>query len=81
MYRVDTKETRETVEKFLDKNPSKIPILLDIKNQAGKMLGVWVHPTSYLVDRKGMLRYRIMGTADWQGIEAVSILEKLMGEK
>jgi hypothetical protein len=47
----------------------------------GKLLGVWVHPTSYLVDRKGMLQYRIMGAADWTGVEAMSIIDKLVGEK
>ena len=67
--------------KFLGKNPYPLPILLDEKNKVGKLLGVWVHPTSYLVDTKGMLRYRSVGAADWTGVEAVSIIDKLLGEK
>ncbi len=58
-----------------------MPILMDEKNKVGKLLGVWVHPTSYLVDVKGMIRYRLMGAADWTGVEAVSIIDKLVGEK
>jgi len=81
VFRVNTKETRETIKKFLEKNPSNTPILLDEKNKVGKLLGVWVHPTSYLVDGRGMLRYRVMGTTDWEGVEAVSIVERLLGEK
>ena len=81
MFRIDAKESRETVNKFLVKNPSKVPILLDEKNKVGKLLGVWVHPTSYLVDSKGMLRYRAQGAADWEGVEAISIIDRLMGEK
>ncbi len=81
MFRINTKESRETVNKFLEKNPSKVPILLDEKNKVGKLLGIWVHPTSYLVDAKGMLQYRVIGTADWEGVEAISIINRLIGEK
>jgi hypothetical protein len=78
---VDTKESRETINKFLGKHPSKVPILLDEKNKVGKLLGLWVHPTSYLVDSKGLLRYRALGAVDWTGIEAVSIVDRLLGER
>jgi hypothetical protein len=78
---VDTKESRETINKFLGKHPSKVPILLDEKNKVGKLLGLWVHPTSYLVDSKGLLRYRALGAVDWTGIEALSIVDRLLGER
>jgi peroxiredoxin len=81
LFRMNTKESRETIHKFLEKSPSPLPVLLDEKNKVGKLLGVWVHPTSYLVDSKGLLRYRGMGVADWTGIEAVSIVDRLLGEK
>jgi hypothetical protein len=78
---VDTKESRETINKFLGKHPSKVPIILDEKNKVGKLLGLWVHPTSYLVDSKGLLRYRALGAVDWTGIEALSIVDRLLGER
>ena len=81
MWRIDTKESRETIEKFLEKNPINIPILLDEKNEVGRMLGVWVHPTSYLVDRKGVIQYRTLGAIDWVGVEALSTIDHLMGDK
>ena len=80
VFRVNTKESREVITKFLEKNPSPLPILLDEKNMVGKVLGLWVHPSSFLVDSRGMLRYRAVGTVDWTGIEAVSIVERLLGE-
>jgi hypothetical protein len=81
VFRVNTKESRETINKFLGKNPSNVPILLDEKNKVGKLLGLWVHPTSYLVDAKGLLRYRVVGTAEWTGVEALSIIDRLLGER
>jgi hypothetical protein len=80
LFRLDTKESRETILKFLEKSPSSLPILLDEKNKVGKLLGVWVHPTSYLVDARGLLRYRALGAVDWTGIEALSIVDHLLGE-
>jgi peroxiredoxin len=81
MFRINSKESRETINKFLEKYPSKVPILLDEKNKVGKLLGVWVHPTSYLVDSKGVLQYRAIGPAGWEGVEAISIIDRLIGEK
>jgi hypothetical protein len=81
VFRVNTKESRETINKFLGKNPSNIPVLLDEKNKVGKLLGLWVHPTSYLVDAKGLLRYRVVGAAEWPGVEALSIIDRLVGER
>ena len=81
VFRVDTKESRETINKFLGKHPSSIPILLDEKNKVGKLMGLWVHPTSYLIDSKGLVCYRAVGSVDWSGIEALSIIDRLLGEK
>ena len=44
-------------------------------------MGLWVHPTSYLVDSKGMLQYRAIGTGNWDGVEATSIIDRLIEEK
>jgi peroxiredoxin len=81
VFRIDTKESRETVLKYLEKHPLDVPVLLDGKNKVGSLFGVWVHPTSYLVDRKGMIQYRAMGVVDWMGIEALSIIDRLIGER
>jgi peroxiredoxin len=78
---VNSKESRGTINKFLEKNPTNIHILLDEQNKVGKLLGVWVLPTSYLVDSQGRVQYRAIGAVDWTGIEATSIIDRLIGEK
>jgi hypothetical protein len=65
---------------FLKKEPSSVPILLDSKGKIGRLLGLWAHPTTYLVNRKGMVIYRAVGMVDWTGIAATSVLEKLLSE-
>jgi peroxiredoxin len=66
--------------KFLEKEPVNVPILLDKNGKVGRLFGLWVHPTTYLIDRRGMVRYRSMGLADWIGLEATSVIEILLKE-
>jgi hypothetical protein len=65
---------------FLKKEPSSVPILLDSKGKIGRLLGLWAHPTTYLVNRKGMVTYRGVGMVEWTGIAATSVVEKLLNE-
>jgi hypothetical protein len=65
---------------FLKKEPLAATILLDSKGKAGRLLGVWAHPTTYLVNRKGMVTYRAVGLVEWTGINATNVIEKLLGE-
>lgn len=76
--RIDTKESRETILKFLEKNPVNIPILLDADGRVGRLFGVWAHPTSYLIDRRGMVRFRSVGMVDWMGPQALSVIKDLL---
>jgi len=80
LFRIDAKESRKTVEEFLKDNPTQMHILLDKKGKVERLFGVWAHPTSFLVDRRGYVRYRAMGPGDWVGVEAMSVITKLLEE-
>jgi len=81
LYRIDNKESRETVLKFLERESLQVPILLDEKGKAGRLFGVWVLPTTYLIDRQGNMRYRSIGAVDWADSEAKGVIEQLLKEK
>jgi len=81
LFRIDTKESRETILKFLKKNPSQLPILLDKKGKVGRLFGVWALPTTYLIDRQGMLRCRSVGAVEWTDPEAKGIIDQLLNER
>ncbi len=55
-----------------------VPTLLDKNGKVGKLFGVWAHPTSYLIDSKGMVRYRAVGAVDWVSLEATSVIDILL---
>lgn len=81
IYRVDTKESPETIKKFLEKQPYTLPILLDKTGKMGRLFGVWAHPTTYIINRKGLVCYRAVGELDWTSLEATSVIELLLQEK
>ncbi|HYB21087.1 MAG TPA: TlpA disulfide reductase family protein [Thermodesulfobacteriota bacterium] len=80
-YRINTIESLETVRKFLEKESLQVPVLLDPSDQVERLFGVWAHPTSFLIDRKGLARYRIMGLWDWNNVQATSLIDQLMKER
>lgn len=81
LFRIDTKESREAILKFLEKQPAQFSILLDTKGKVGRLFGVWAHPTTYLIDRQGIVRYRSVGAVDWTNAEAKGIIEQLLHER
>jgi peroxiredoxin len=81
VYRIDSKESPEKVAKFLEKNPVAVPTLLDETGKVGRQYGIWAHPTSYLINRKGMVCYRAIGAVDWMSLPATSVIDHLLKEK
>jgi peroxiredoxin len=66
--------------KFLEKEPVTVPVLMDKNGKVGRLFGLWAHPTTYLIDRQGMVRYRSMGLVDWTTLEATSVIDILLKE-
>ena len=80
-YRIDNKEDPQTVRQFLEKESLEFPVLLDRDGRVERLFGVWVHPTSYLIGRKGAVRYRAMGAWDWTSLQGTSAIDQLLNER
>lgn len=58
---VDQKEGGATVSKFVDEFQISFPIALDEKGAAGAAYGVQYMPTSFFLDKEGVVRYMKVG--------------------
>lgn len=58
---VDQLEAQETVQRFADSLGLTFPIALDPDGSAGKTYGLQYTPTTYVIDRDGIVRYKAVG--------------------
>ena len=77
-YRISAKESPDTLRQFMTKESLNMPVLVDKTGQTERLFGVWVHPTTYLINRQGLVVYRIMGAMDWTGLSATNTLDQLL---
>jgi hypothetical protein len=56
------------------------PVYTDDDGRSAINFGVTGVPETYLVDKKGLLRKRVIGGADWNSPEAKELIRSLMKE-
>ena len=64
-------EKRETAISYLKNMTLSYPVLLDPDSSTKKPFGVAGIPTYFVLDREGVIRHRILGKADPEGLEKI----------
>jgi thiol-disulfide isomerase/thioredoxin len=62
---VNVGEGAPRIRQFLERTPVSLSIVRDAESAVTKAWRVRMLPASFLVDRRGMLRYQIVGEADY----------------
>lgn len=70
-YAINLQETPEKVKAFMEKNQYKIPVLLDHDGAVGRKFQVNVIPTTIVIDKTGIIKYRHAGNVTVADLEAV----------
>jgi len=75
---VNMAEDKATVKEFLNtKVKVDFPVLFDSNGKALQDWGVYAFPTSYVVDKNGLIRYALFGSIDWDEEEIVNKITAL----
>jgi thiol-disulfide isomerase/thioredoxin len=77
---VNLAEQAEDFQPFLQQNPVNFPVLLDPQGQAIKDWQIVAYPTTYLIDKKGQIRYALFGGTEWDQAHHLEIIESLLNE-
>jgi len=77
---VNVGEKKYRVHKFVNLIDFTLPVLLDTSQEVFHAWGVELLPTSFLVDAEGRVRYRVLGSPDWDNAEIDAMIEALMPE-
>jgi len=79
---VNIAEDQPTVENFLQtKIHVSFPILMDTDGEVLRQWNVMAFPTSFIIDKKGKIRYALFGSIDWDTKEIINKIETLIKEK
>ena len=77
---VNLDENIGDAQQFLDKLPANFTIALDADQQCAKEFDVPAMPTTYLIDRKGMVRYIHLGFRTGEIDELQAMVNTLLAE-
>lgn len=66
---------------FMQKNRFALPILLNPDQSVSRSYGTFKFPETYLVDREGVVRKKVIGAVDWMSPTAQEIIQALLARK
>mgnify|MGYP005834577397 CR=1 FL=1 len=66
---VSTDRSVSPVREYLSKNPLDIKVLIDSDNRVSRQYKVFSIPTTFIIDRNGIIVERYLGEEDWTSSE------------
>jgi thiol-disulfide isomerase/thioredoxin len=75
---VNVGEQKFRVWKFIKLINFDLPVLLDTDSKTFAVWDASVLPTSFVLDAKGYIRYRVTGDLEWDSEEVVSLIKELL---
>lgn len=65
---------------YLKQNGFNFPLMIDQDGEAAKSYGLTGVPETYIIDKKGILREKIIGPYQWDSTEALTLISELLRE-
>lgn len=69
------------VGQFMQRNKFALPVLLNPDQSVARSYGTLKFPETYLIDRDGIVRRKIIGAADWTSPAVQEIIRAMVGTK
>jgi thiol-disulfide isomerase/thioredoxin len=71
------KEGREAIAAFFGKTGASLPTLLDSDGLVGKDYGITGVPETFVIDKQGIIRKKVIGPIDWSDPAVIRHLDSL----
>jgi peroxiredoxin len=68
------------VKEFVANYRMSFPVLVDPQGQVGRMYWARAIPSSFLLDKKGVIRWVVKGSREWDDAVALSKIDELLAE-
>ncbi|MCG7946360.1 MAG: TlpA family protein disulfide reductase [Candidatus Thiodiazotropha taylori] len=77
---VNVSENRNRVARIASKLGFNFPVLLDVDKSVTKDWRIKVYPSSFLIDKQGVLRFKAIGPVEWDSEESITQVNRLLSE-
>ena len=78
LYAVSVDKDWKTIDDFMAKNPSTIPLFHDPGAATAKRFGTTQYPETYIINDKGRVLFRVQGAVDWSDADVRARIEQLI---
>ena len=75
---VNLMESEAKIAAFRESELIDLPVLMDRDGTAAKRWKVRMLPISFVIDRRGAIRYQLVGEASWTGPDIIAAIERLI---
>ena len=77
---VNLRESSNDVNAFMNQYKLTFPAALDSRGSVGAMYNVRAIPTTYIIDRRGLIVGQLVGSIDWNTPRVIAAFEALLAE-
>jgi peroxiredoxin len=67
----------DPVKRFMADNGFSLPVYADFDRSISSLYGTSKFPETYIVDKQGVVAFKVIGTIDWMAPEMLSFLNQL----
>lgn len=78
LYAISVDKDWKTIDAFLAKHPSAIPMYHDPDAATAKRFGTSQYPETYIVNKSGRVLFRVQGAVDWSNPELKTRIEQIL---
>ncbi len=71
----------EAVTSFMRRNGLNVPVLLDTARAISAQYGTFKFPETYILDRDGIVRYKVIGPRDWREPAALELIQNMISAR
>jgi len=75
------RDSPDVVEEYVKKHGIAVPTLIDPDGEVARRYGVSGIPMTFVVDKDGIIRERILGMRQWDSPESIAMIEKWLYSK
>ncbi len=71
----------QSVVPFMQKNNLSVPVFYNPDRSIANLYGTFKFPETYIVNRQGVVQYKVIGSRDWSDAETTKVLQELVAAR